>query len=95
MQDVHEREVGDGDKGQTSPDDKGFSIIVNGRERTVDDEEVNFDQVVGLAFDSPPTGEFICFTITYRRAGGRKPECQRRREYVPGRRRKIVPRARW
>ena len=74
MQDVHEREVGDGDKGQTSPDDKGFSIIVNGRERTVDDEEVNFDQVVGLAFDSPPTGEFICFTITYRRAGGRKPE---------------------
>ena len=74
MQDVHEREVGDGDKNQANPDDKGFSIVVNGRERTVEDEDVNFDQVVGLAFDSPPTGEFICFTITYRRAGGRKPE---------------------
>ena len=54
MQEAHEREVGDGDKDQTNPADKGFLIIVNGRERTAKDEEVNFDQVVGLAFDSPP-----------------------------------------
>ena len=54
--------------------DKEIVIIVNGREKTVEDEELTFDQVVALAFDDPPTGAFICFTITYRRAGGRKPE---------------------
>ena len=74
MQDAHEGDRGDGDMDQTKPDDKGFLIVVNGREKTVEDEELGFDQVVGLAFENPPTGEFICFTITYRRAGGRKPE---------------------
>ena len=56
------------------PDEKGFWIIVNGREKTVEDEELTFEQVIALAFDDPPKGEFICFTITYRQAGGRKPE---------------------
>ena len=72
MQHNHEPEHGDKHHGR--PEEKGFSIIVNGRERTVEDEELTFDQVVGLAFEDPPTGEYICFTITYRNAGGRKPE---------------------
>ncbi len=54
--------------------EKGFSIIVNGREKTVDHEELTFDQVVSLAIEDPPTGEFISFTITFRCAGGRKSE---------------------
>ncbi len=72
----HEQEHGrrGGDKDQNEPQDKGFAIVVNGREKTVEDEELTFNQVVALAFDDPPVGKFICFTITYRHAGGRKPE---------------------
>ncbi len=68
----HNPEHGDKDHGH--PNEKGFSIVVNGREKTVEDEELTFDRVVALAFEDPPTGEFICFTIIYRKAGGRKPE---------------------
>lgn len=54
--------------------DKEIMIVVNGREKTVEKGELTFDQLVALAFDDPPTGEFICFTITYRRGLGNKPE---------------------
>lgn len=54
--------------------DKEITIVVNGREKTVEKRELTFDQLVALAFDDPPTGEFICFTITYRRGQGDKPE---------------------
>ena len=74
MPEIQKHDPGHDDKHPPGPDEKGFSIIVNGRERTVENEELTFDEVVALAFDDPPTGEFICFTITYRRAGGRKPE---------------------
>ena len=74
MQHPDEHKPDRDDKYPKHPDDKGFSIVVNGREKRVEEEELTFDQVVGLAFDDPPTGEFICFTITYRNAGGRKPE---------------------
>ena len=74
MKHDHEHKPEHGNNGHERPDEKGFSIIVNGRQKTVEDEELTFDQVVALAFEDPPTGEFICFTITYRHAGGRKPE---------------------
>jgi hypothetical protein len=53
---------------------KDFTIVVNGRERVVTSKELTFDEVVGLAFDNPPTGPNITFTITYRRGHGEKPE---------------------
>ena len=74
MQHDQGRKPEDADKDHGRPDDKGFSIIVNGRRKTVEDEELSFDQVVALAFADPPSGQYICFTITYRGAGGRKPE---------------------
>lgn len=43
-----------------------ITIVVNGKRRRVTGDRVNFNQLVSLAFDSPPTGENICFTITYR-----------------------------
>ena len=74
----HEKEHADrdNDHGGHSSDhkEKEITIIVNGRERTVTGKEVTFDQLVALAFDSPPTGENIQFTITYRRGPGNKPE---------------------
>lgn len=47
--------------------DNDITIVVNGRRKAVDEKVLSFDEIVHLAFDDPPTGEFICFTITYRR----------------------------
>ncbi|MBW4985878.1 multiubiquitin domain-containing protein [Mameliella sp. CS4] len=54
--------------------EKQVTIIVNGREKTVGKGDLSMDEIVRLAFDNPPTGEFVCFTITYRRGQGNKPE---------------------
>lgn len=59
------------DKPVGPPDDKGFSIVVNGRQRNVESEELTFDALVDLAFDDPARGPQIVFTITFREAGGR------------------------
>ena len=54
-------------------------IIVNGRERVLSsselspDGELSFDQVVRLAFDPPPSGPYIVFTMSYRNGAGRPP----------------------
>lgn len=59
----------------SKPDNnKEYTIIVNGREKTVTEKELSFDDIVALAFDNPPTGPNIVFTITYRRGHGNKPE---------------------
>ena len=53
------------------PDDKTFSIVVNGRQTQVELEEWSFDQLVDLALDDPARGPQIVFTITFREGGGR------------------------
>jgi hypothetical protein len=53
---------------------KDFTIIVNGREKVVTKKEMSFAEIVALAFDNPPTGPNIVFTVTYRRGEGNKPE---------------------
>lgn len=50
--------------------DKTTTIIVNTREKEVEGKEVTFDQIVRLAFENPPTGEFIEITINYRKGPG-------------------------
>ncbi|MGH7913590.1 MAG: multiubiquitin domain-containing protein [Candidatus Binataceae bacterium] len=52
--------------------DHEVTIVVNGRQRTVDEKEITFDEAVKLAFDNPPTGENVVFSVTYRRAEGNK-----------------------
>ena len=81
MQHEHENDHGHFEGGEHAAKDredgrdKDTTIIVNGREKTVGTrEELTFDQLVALAFDDPPTGEFIGFTITYRRGQSNKPE---------------------
>jgi hypothetical protein len=54
--------------------EKEMTIIVNGRQKTVTDKEITFEQLVSLAFENPPTGENILFTITYRNGHGQKPQ---------------------
>jgi len=41
-------------------------IIVNGREKSVPDKDLSFERLVELAFENPPTGQYVIFTITYR-----------------------------
>jgi hypothetical protein len=53
---------------------KEFTIIVNGRQKVVTEKELSFVEIVALAFDHPPTGPNIVFTVTYRRGEGNKPE---------------------
>lgn len=55
---------------------KLVAIVVNGRQKQVQKEELSFDAVVALAFDPVPTGENVDITITYRRGQGNKLEGQ-------------------
>ena len=56
-------------------DKNTVEIIVNGRKRNVPSSalsaegEIFFDQVVKLAYDPPPSGPDIVFTVSYRNAG--------------------------
>src|SRR5262245_44010038 len=55
-------------------DPKTVTIIVNGRQKTVPkNEELSFAAVIALAFDNPPTGDGVQFTIQYTRGNGNKP----------------------
>jgi hypothetical protein len=53
---------------------KDVTIIVNGRQKVVTKKELSFAEIVALAFDNPPTGENIVFTVVYRKGEGNKPE---------------------
>ncbi|TGV78684.1 hypothetical protein EN801_035635, partial [Mesorhizobium sp. M00.F.Ca.ET.158.01.1.1] len=53
---------------------KTVTIIVNGRKKTLPKkEELTFEEVVALAFDNPPTGDGIQYTVQYTRGPGHKP----------------------
>ena len=54
--------------------EKDFHIIVNARPKVVTERFLSFAQIVALAFDNPPTGPNIMFTITYRNGPPQNPE---------------------
>lgn len=53
---------------------KDVTIVVNGTQKTVEKDDLTFDEVVLLAFENPPYGENTLFSITYRRGHGNKAE---------------------
>ena len=53
---------------------KTVTIMVNGREKTVEKTDLTYEEVVALAFNPPPTGDNILITVVYRRGHGDKPE---------------------
>lgn len=53
---------------------KDFKIIVNGREKHATGPRLSYEEVVRLAYDQPPTGPNILFTITYRKGPQINPE---------------------
>lgn len=50
---------------------KDYEIVVNGERQEVPDQHVTFEEVVKLAFPTPPGADTI-FTVTYR--GAKKPK---------------------
>ena len=57
-----------------------ITIVVNARKKVVPSKDltsdggISFNQVVGLAYDSPPSGPYIEFTVSYRNGAGRPPD---------------------
>jgi len=59
---------------QGQDDRQEVTIIVNGRQKEVTARELSFADIIKLAFDNPPSGPNVLFTVTYRRGSGDKPE---------------------
>ena len=53
---------------------KQVTIIVNGTQKSVEKDDLTYDEVVHLAFASPPYGENTLFSVSYVRGHGNKPE---------------------
>ena len=49
-----------------------FTIVVDGQKKTVQQDELTFTEVVGLAFNPVPSGPDVMITMTYRDAAGEK-----------------------
>ena len=64
----------DNANGDKNDNDKEITIIVNTREKTVSQKELTYAEIIALAYDTPPTGTDVMFTVTYRRGHGDKPE---------------------
>ena len=54
--------------------DKSFTIVINGREYTVDSDEVSFDYVVDTAYPDGGRGDLITYTVLFYEGGGRPTE---------------------
>lgn len=52
---------------------KTVTVIVNGRPKEFEKGEITYEEVIHLAFDNPPTGPNIQFTVVYTRGVGNKP----------------------
>lgn len=44
---------------------KGFDIIVNAERHHVPGKRASFEEIIKLAFPTPPTGQNVLFTVTY------------------------------
>lgn len=54
--------------------EKSVTIIVNGRSKEwPKNEDISYEEVVSLAFASPPSGEGVQITVQYTRGHGNKP----------------------
>ena len=52
---------------------KTVTIVVNGRAKAVPKDELTYEDLVRLAFENPPTGQDVQFTVQYTRGQGSKP----------------------
>jgi len=61
-------------KNEAPGQNKEFTIIVNGREKSWSFREITFIQVIELAFNTSEINDTTIYTVTYKRGEGNKPE---------------------
>lgn len=59
---------------RTHPAKKTVTIVVNGRDVEVEKGPISFEQLIAIAYPTPPTGANVSFTVTYRRGPDSNPE---------------------
>lgn len=52
---------------------KEVTVVFNGRPKTIARGRLSFEEVIALAFDNPPSGDGLQFTIQYTRGHSGKP----------------------
>jgi len=57
-----------------APNHKEVTIYINGTPKTVTKEKLTFEEIIKLAFENPPTGDGVQFTVQYSRGHGDKPK---------------------
>jgi Multiubiquitin len=53
---------------------RAICIIVNGREMTVSIRRISFADLAVLAYPNPPTGQDVCFTVSFDNGPKKRPE---------------------
>lgn len=55
-------------------DHKEITIVINGTAKVIQKERLTFEEVITLAFDNPPTGDGVQFTVQFSRGHSDKPK---------------------
>lgn len=55
-------------------DDKPYTVVVNTREKTVIGNRISYEELIALAYETPPAGEDVRFTVTYWKGHSEKPQ---------------------
>lgn len=76
IEDEDEVRIGSGgtEKFKTRPAKVDVKIIVNAREKKWEKKKISFDQVVKLAYPTPPAGQCIVYTVTFHNGPRANPE---------------------
>jgi len=62
------------EKFKTRPANVDVKIIVNAREKEWKKKKISYDEVVNLAYPTPPAGQCIVYTVTYHNGPRHRPE---------------------
>ncbi len=53
---------------------KTIDIIVNGKQKIVKKDFISYEEIIALAFETPPSGDGVQFSITYTNGNNNKPK---------------------
>lgn len=62
------------EKADKHKDHKEITIVINGTAKVIQKERLTFEEVIALAFDNPPTGDGVQFTVQFSRGHSDKPK---------------------
>lgn len=71
---MEEKEQEKGGKGNAPGQNKEFTILVNSREKTWSEKEVNYDEVIILAFGQVSQDPNVSYTVAYKKGENEKAE---------------------